>query len=300
MKFKDYYEVLGVKKDASDTEIRKIYRKLAKQYHPDGNQNNPKAEEKFKEITEAYEVLGDKEKRKKYDQFGHQYQGQGNSEFDPSQYGFGGFDGFSSSSGGGQYSDFFNMFFGEGGLGGFGSRRGARTAQMQKGANLEATLKVSIEEAYAGAEKSITLGSQNKSLTVKIPKGIENLEKIRLKGKGQSSPYGGEAGDLILTIEIENRRDMQLDGLDVITTVELYPWDAAFGVSKAIKTLEGNVTVKIPAGIQTDKKIRLLDRGYCNRKGKKGHAYVQVKIMNPPMDDTLKQHYEALKDKYSL
>ena len=274
MKFRDYYDVLGVDKSADVKTIRKAYRKLAKEFHPDHNPDNIEAEDKFKEISEAYEVLSDQDKRQKYDQFGHDYQGRGGSDFDPSSYGYGG-----TGNAGGNYSDFFNMFFGEDVFGGMAN---GRTNRSVKGQDVEATLHMTIEEAYNGGKRSFTLNGANRSsITVSVPKGIISGEKMRLKGKGQESPYGGEHGDLILNIKVDDSKQMRLDGLNIHVTLELYPWEAWFGCEKTVKTLKGATHVKIPKSITTGKKIRLKDKGFKNRKGQQGHQYITINIVNP-------------------
>ena len=293
MKYRDYYEVLGVDKKADSKTIRKAYRKLAKQFHPDHNPDNKKAEESFKEISEAYEVLSDKDKRQKYDQFGHDYQGRNGSDFDPSSYGFGG---SRSAGGGGNYSDFFNMFFGDDLFGGMGGRGGNRPSRSTKGQDVEATMHLSIEEAYHGGKRTFTLQGPNRSsITVSVPEGIVSGEKMRLKGKGEPSPYGGENGDLILKIEVDNNGQMQLDGLNVQSVQDLYPWEAWFGCEKAVKTLEGTINVKIPKAMQSGKKIRLKDKGFKNRKGQQGHQYITMTIVNPVILTTEQEAaYKAL------
>lgn len=294
MKYKDYYEVLGVDKKADQKEIRKAYRNLAKKYHPDHNPDNPKAEEKFKEISEANEVLSDKEKRSKYDQFGHDYQGRSGSDFDPSSYGF---SGRRSQYSGDNYSDFFNMFFGDdafGSMGGMGQR--GRRSRSIKGQNIEATLNITIMEAYEGAKKSFTLqGGSSNNITVTIPKGIVSGEKFRLKGKGEGSPTGHEPGDLILKANIMPDKLMTLDGLNVTTELILLPWEAWFGGKKSVETLEGTMTVKIAKGISSGQRIRLKDKGFRNRKGQKGHHYITIRINNPKtMTSEMEAHYKAL------
>ncbi len=298
MEYKDYYSILGVDKGASESEIKKTYRKLAKKYHPDSNQGNAKAEEKFKEVSEAYEVLGDKEKKAQYDQFGSQYRGGGGSQFDPRQFGF---DGFTYSTGpDNDFSDFFNMFFGGGDIfSGLGGRR-SRTATRSKGGNIEAVITIDVKEAYEGEEKSFTLsGGRSSRISVRIPKGIDDGEKIRLKGKGQADPYGGPPGDLLLKVEITPYKSLIKEGLDLATNLEIYPWEAAFGSERTVQTLDGSVTVKIPKGIQTDKRIRVAGKGYRNRKGQQGHLYIKIKIVNPAsIDSEAKAHYEALARHY--
>jgi curved DNA-binding protein len=296
MKYRDYYEVLGVKKEATASEIRKAYRQLAKKFHPDSNQNNSQSDERFKEISEAYEVLGDVEKRKKYDKFGNNYGASGNSEFDPSQYGF---NNTNFNSADGDYSDFFRMFFGDEGLGGFG--RGKQSYGSQKGQNIDASMSISLLEAYEGTEKSFTLsGRQTQNLTVKIPRGIMEGEKIRLKGKGDSSPWGGENGDLLIAIHINPYKAMTLAGDDIHMTLDLYPWEAYLGCEKSVPTLDGNSTVTIPSAVKTGQKIRLKEKGYKNRKNQKGHMILTMNMVNPKhMTEDMVEHYKALAKHFS-
>lgn len=293
MKFRDYYEVLGVDRNADDKALRKAYRKLAKEYHPDHNPDNIEAEEKFKEVSEAYDVLSDKEKRAKYDQFGHNFDGRGDQDFDPRSYGFNNAS-YHGTTGG--YSDFFNMFFGDDFFDAFGGARGGGRTRTIKGNDVEATLHLTIEEAYSGGKKSFTLyGRERRSITVSIPKGIVSGEKVRLKGKGESSPYGGENGDLLLVIHIDDSPEMSMDGLNVTTTMKIYPWEAWFGCEKSVRTLEGIRSVKVPKGMQTGKKIRLKDQGYRNRKGHKGHQYIMLNIVNPDsLTEEQERMYQAL------
>jgi curved DNA-binding protein len=271
MKYKDYYDTLGVSKTATTSEIRKAYRKLAKEYHPDSSHNQGKTDEKFKEISEAYDVLGDEKKSRTY------------------------------SNVGGDYSDFFKLFFGDEIFSGFNGRSNHRGNMTQKGNNIEATLRINIREAALGVEKTFGFqGRSHQQIAVKIPKGIEAGEKIRLKGKGEGSPSGGEPGDLILIIEIEPYLNMSLQGLDIHTKLDIYPWDAYLGCKKTVKTFEGDLVVTIPPLIQSGKKIRLMNKGYKNRKGKQGHIIVEINIVNPShTDQTIKEHYKALFDYYN-
>jgi len=293
MKYKDYYETLGVSKTATQSEIRKAYRKLAKEYHPDSSQNQGKTDDRFKEISEAYDVLGDEKKREKYDQLGQDFNQHSYDDFEPRQNGYGS---RTYSNVGGDYSDFFKMFFGDDLFSGFSGRSGHTGTMTQKGNNIEAVLKINIKEAALGVEKTFGLqGRNHQQIAVKIPRGIEPGEKIRLKGKGEESLSGGEPGDLILIIEIEPYLNMTLHGLDIHTELEVYPWDAYLGCKKTVKTFGGDLVVTIPPLIQSGKKIRLMDKGYKNRKGKQGHIFVEINIVNPShMDQTIKEHYEAL------
>ena len=293
VKFKDYYEVLGVEKNADDKAIRRAYRKLAKQYHPDHNPDDKASEERFKEISEAYEVLSDKDKRQKYDQFGSNFNAAGAQDFDPRQYGFNNAS-FHGNAGG--YSDFFNMFFGDEFFDAFGGGTGRRYNRSPKGQDIEASLTISIDEAYNGGKRTFTLNGHDSSITVTIPAGITSGERMRLKGKGYPGT-GGMNGDLILMIEVQDTRDMKLDGLNITSELKLYPWEAYFGCERAVRTLAGNKTLRVPAGIQTGRKIRLKDMGFKNRKGLSGHHYIEMVIVNPThLSEEQEAHYRALMD----
>ncbi len=311
MQYKDYYNILGVEKTASQDDIKKQYRKLAKKYHPDMNPGNKKAEEKFKEISEAYEVLGDKDKRNKYDTFGSQANFTNGADFDPSQYGWSGGNGNVryEYSGGGDHSDFFNMFFSEGfDLGGiFGKgRTGGRTTriysdedlgelfggqhsyssgrvQVRDGENVEAEIEITPEEGAAGVEKRISLQTQSgtRAINFRVPKGVGDGETIRLKGQGYAGAGGGKAGDLHMKVRIKPSARFTLEGNDLVTNADVYPWDAALSGKVAVETLDGRIMVKIPEGVQTDNKIRVSGKGYPSRTGKQGDLYIRVRIVNP-------------------
>ena len=291
MQYKDYYEIIGVEKTATEAEIKKAYRKLAKKYHPDLNSGDEKAAEKFKEINEAYEVLGDKEKRSKYDQFGSNYDFAGGQNFDPSQYGFdfGNFGNgsrtytYSSSGGdGGEFSDFFNMFFG-GGFGRESSRAsrnvysgfGDRAKQQRQKYDTEMT--VSLKEAYDGTEKTLYLNvnGKNKSLVVKVPKGILPGKKIKTKGEKI-----GLNGDIYIKINVIDENN-KLDGLNIIKKIKVMPWDAALGGKVIVDTLEGKVKVNIPKDTQTGGRIRLSNKGFKDMKNNRGDLYLEIQIQNP-------------------
>ncbi|WP_100065740.1 DnaJ C-terminal domain-containing protein [Miniphocaeibacter massiliensis] len=308
MEYKDYYKTLGVEKTASADEIKKSYRKLAKKYHPDLNSGDEKAAEKLKEINEAYEVLGDKDKRQKYDQFGSNYDFAGGQNFDPSQYGydFSGFGGngssytYTSSGDGGGFSDFFNMFFGGGGFGGsssssrsqrdiFSGFGGRSKPQRQK---YDTEISISLKEAYEGAKKVLNLNvnGESKTLDVKIPKGILPGKKIKTKGEKI-----GLDGDIYIKINVIDQKN-RLDGLNIIKEVDVYPWTAALGDKTVVDTLEGKIKVNIPKGIQTGKKIRLSNKGFRDMKGNKGDLYLEIKIKNPEkLSKKQLELYEELK-----
>lgn len=283
MEYKDYYKILEVEKSSSQDEIKKSYRRLAKKYHPDLHPDDTVAHEKFKEINEAYEVLGDEEKKKKYDMFGSNYNFAGGQDFDPSQYGFGGNTYTYSSGDGGDFSDFFNMFFG-GGSGGFdindlfsggrGSTRGPAPRQ-----SYESQLNISIEDGYKGGEKdvSISLGGSRQNISVKIPKGITPGKKIRVRGE-----KWGIDGDILFKINFIEDEKLRLEGLDLIKRVDILPWEAALGDKILLSTLEGKIRVTIPKAIEGGKKLRIAKKGYRDMKGKQGDLYIQINIVNPP------------------
>lgn len=295
MKFRDYYKVLGVDKKASADEIKKAYRKMAKKYHPDTHPGDKIAEEKFKEANEAYEVLSDAQKRKKYDQFGAQGQFRNGVDFDPSAYGFGNNVRYEyRQAGNSDFSDFFNMFFGgsspfdpfgEDGL--FGSKSGRRSrftqSRQMKGEDSEAVLKITIAEGFSGAERRIGLrsGSGEKTISLKIPAGIKAGEKIKLTGQGSPGINGGRNGDLFLKVEFLQDPDFELNGLNLEGRIALYPWEAALGAEKSCQTLDGRISVKIPAGIQTDSRIRVAGKGYRDRNGARGDLFLRIRIVNP-------------------
>lgn len=291
MKYRDYYEILGVDKKSSPDEIKKAYRKLAKKYHPDLHPDDKEAEKKFTEINEAYEVLSDEEKRKKYDMFGKNANFQGGQNFDPSDFGFnfGNFGNGSysyTSSNPNGFSDFFDGLFG-----GFsqnansyqkgGSSRFSNFGQgfgRKKKENITTSITISIDEAMNGTNRSITIKNKERLIDVKVtvPKGIKNNNKIRIDG----SKYGIDA-NIIAKVIIENDDGLALDGIDLIKKVKIYPWDAYFGVKKKIETNTGAFMVNIPEKSQAGRKIRLKNRGYKDRKGNVGDLILEIVIENP-------------------
>ncbi len=301
VKYRDYYEVLGVPRTASQEDIQKAYRKLARKYHPDVNKAKD-AEERFKEVGEAYEVLKDPEKRSKYDQLGENW--KDGQEFRPppgweSQFGFGRGAGGTefrwSTGGGGDFSDFFETLFG--GMGGFRDAFGrGRTAQeprwRQAGADQEAIIRIRLEDAFHGSTKSITLQSQTTSPTgqitvqeknyeVKIPAGIMSGQKIRLAGQGGEGIGGGPRGDLYLKVEIDPHPVYRVEGRDLYMDLAITPWEAALGTELQVSTLAGPVTMKIPGGTQTGQKLRLRGKGMPNPKGAHGNLYAVITIQVP-------------------
>lgn len=288
VQYKDYYETLGVPKTATHDEIRKAFRKLARIHHPDVAKDKKGAESKFKEINEAYEVLGDEEKRQKYDTLGADWERGGARQGHPGGGGgFGGFGGGGASFDGTGFSDFFEQFFGAqrgrasgGGFGGFGGF----PQQEARGEDIEADLLVTIEEALHGAKKKISFrrsGSAGaESYEVRIPKGVRDGQKIRLAGQGGSAGRG-PAGDLYLRVKFAQHPDFRVEGSDLIHELELPAWKAVLGAEVAIPTPDGSVRMKIPAGSQPGKKLRLKGRGLPSGKDTRGDFYVTLDITLP-------------------
>lgn len=303
MKYKDYYKVLGVEKNASQDEIKKAYRKLAKKHHPDLHPDDEKAQEKFKEVNEAYELLGDETKRKQYDTFGSSANFSNGQNFDPSQYGFGGGNSYTYTSQGGDFSDFFNMFFGGGGQGSSRSAGGfdmgdlfgggARSSRRPQRQSYESELNITIDEAYHGASKKMTLniGGENKAIDIKIPAGILPGKKLKVKGE-----KWGVNGDILFKINIEDGKDT-LDGLNVNKRLDLFPDEAALGGKKVVETFDGKIKINIPKGISSGKKIRIPKKGFKDMKKKTGDLYIEINIVIPEeLSDRELELYKELKE----
>lgn len=301
MEYKDYYKILDVDKNASESDIKKSFRKLAKKYHPDLNPNDTKAQEKFKEVNEAYEVLGDADKRKKYDQFGSNYDFANGQNFDPSQYGFGGGQYTYTTSSGGDFSDFFNMFFGGGGGGSSSSRGfnindlfggGSRKASRASRQSYESHLNITIDEGYNGTTKEVYLnyGGENKKISIKVPKGILPGKKIKVKGE-----KWGIDGDILFEIKfIEDNRN-KLEALDITSIVDILPWEAALGTKIVVTTLSGKIKIDIPKGIKGGHKLRIPKKGYKDMKENMGDLYLEINIVNPPsLSEKEAELYEEL------
>jgi len=280
--FRDYYEVLGVPRGAGDEEIRSAYRKLAREYHPDVNKD-PGAEDRFKEVSEAYEVLRDPEKREKYERLGANWKagedvsgasgfgggfGRGNGQ------GFGG-DGQGFGDGGG-FSDFFESFFG--GRQG-GSSRGFEGFSM-RGGDQEATLEVTLEEAARGGKRKFSL-ADGRDFEVQIPPGVRDGQKIRLAGQGGEGASGGPAGDLYLRVRIKRDPRFRREGDDLVVEVSVAPWEAALGATVPVPTLHGSAKVKVPAGSSSGRRLRLRGEGMPGPGGRKGDLYARVRIVVP-------------------
>ncbi len=310
VEFKDYYKVLGVERTASGDEIRKAFRKLARTYHPDVAKDKKRAEEKFKEINEAYEVLGDADKRKKYDELGAGWKDGG------AQYGPGGQqyrshtwttgEGEAFEFGGTGFSDFFEQFFGGGRAGG---RGGFADPETERGQDVEAVLMVTLEEAMQGAIRPITLrrntrcpecqgsgvkgrqvcpkcgGSGQVAATenykVKIPAGVRDGQRLRLTGQGEPGAGGGPRGDLYLRVRMASHPDYHVEGADLYYDLDLAPWEAALGAKVSVPLLSGSLSIKIPPGTQNGQRLRIKDRGLPNPGKGSGDLYVVARIQMP-------------------
>jgi curved DNA-binding protein len=295
VQFRDYYETLGVPKTATDEEIRSAFRKLARKYHPDVAKDKKVAEEKFKEINEAYEVLSDPEKRKKYDQLGADWNQPGGFQPPPEwrgqpgvgrSYQWGGGDGgIEFEFGGTGFSDFFEAFFGGGrgrsAFGGFGGR----AATAERGADVEADIMVTLEEALHGSTRTVSLrrAGSNKveQYQVKIPRGVHEGQRIRLAGQGEAGARGGKSGDLFLRVRLARHPDFRVEGSDLIHEEKIAPWQAVLGTELKVPTLEGQVRLKLPPGTQGGQRFRLRERGLPSASGKRGDLYIELQ-MNVP------------------
>ncbi len=280
--FKDYYQVLGVPKSATDDEIRKEYRNLARKHHPDLNPGDKSAEDRFKEINEAYEVLSDADKRKRYDQLGSNpranadFGGNGTNRranFRDADNAYG------EDQGAEDFSDFFESVFGR-----YGARRGGATFKMA-GEDINATITMTLEEAHRGVVRSIRLAgsdTQVKSLEVTIPPGVREGSVIRLAGQGEPGTDGSQAGDLYLHVKIEPHVLFQLLGDDIQVDLPVSPWEASLGAKVNVPTLDKQVEMTIPAGSQAGQRLRLREQGLQKRAGGRGDEYVKLKIVVPP------------------
>jgi len=278
VKFRDYYETLGVSRTASDDEIKKVYRKLARKYHPDLNPNNKQAEEKFKEVQEAYEVLGDKDKRGRYDQLGPNWKSGSDftpppnwqTDFDPSEiFGQGGRAGrgFGRQPGGESFSDFFEMFFGR--------AHGADAQTMGEDAETELTLPL-IEMHHGTTRRlSVQVGRVNKTIEVRIPPGARDGSRIRV-------PSGGpNGGDLYIRLKQDPNSVFTVKGNDTEVEVKVSPWEAALGTTVQVPTLDGRAEIRVPPGVTSGQKLRLRGQGPNIRGGGRGDHFVKLKIALP-------------------
>ena len=315
VQYKDYYETLGVPRTAKDDDIKKSFRKLAREFHPDVAKDKKHAEEKFKEINEAYEVLSDPAKRKKYDELGANW--KSGAEFRPPpgyESAFGGqqFRGrgqggedFEFQFGGTGFSDFFEQIFGSRMRGGgFGGQRGFQREEeyAERGADIEGDIMVTLEEAMRGSIRPVSVrrpsgrAVKTETYQVKIPPGVTEGQKLRVAGHGESGSGGGESGDLYLRVRLAKHPDFEVNGHDLIYDAELAPWEAVLGAEISVPALDGRVSIKIPAGTQGGQKLRVRGRGLPARDGGRGDLFVVTKIVVPSKtSDAEKKLWEQLK-----
>ncbi len=296
VEFKDYYDVLGVPRNASGEAIKKAFRKLARQHHPDVAKDKKGAEEKFKELNEANEVLSDPEKRRKYDELGADWNQSGRqppppqsrSSEDPRQ-------GSEFHFGGTGFSDFFEQFFGSrsssgGGFGGTGENGKSGAAFAQRGQDVEGDILVTLDEILHGATRTIQLQrtdphtgqSTTQTLRVKIPVGVREGQRIRLPGNGQEGIGGGESGHLYLRVIFAKHPEFRVRGANLYFDLELSPWEAVLGATVQIPTLDGMVSLKVPPGTTAEREFRLRGKGLPSGDGTRGDLHAVVHIQIPP------------------
>jgi curved DNA-binding protein len=290
---KDYYSVLGVNKSASQDEIKKAFRREAKLSHPDAHPNDPKAETRFKELNEAYEVLGDAEKRKQYDMFGSGFQGAPN-------FGGGATGGYQTNINVEDLEEMIGSMFGGGfRTGGFGADSNPFTQRNQKGQDIEKTVSITLREAYEGTQR--LLNKDGRQVTFTIPAGANNGTKVRLKGEGH--PGVGEAGDLYIIVQVDETGSIfRREGDDLHVDVEVDCFTAMLGGTAEIPTMTGNVKLKIPAGSQAGRKFRLTGKGMPIRQKKDqfGDLYAHVEITIPKtLNEQQRKLAEELRDSFS-
>ncbi len=324
--FKDYYAILGVSKTADASEIKRTFRKLARKYHPDVNPNNKAAEAKFKEISEAYEVLSDTDKRKKYDQFG-QYWQQAERAGGASPGGFGGPGGAGGFDFGayGSFDDFINELLGRMGTGGgagarqaysyqqragspggfnpdgfgFDPRAASRTSSRPTGRSAldqEATLKLTMSEGFHGAQRRFTIGQE--SVTVQIPAGVKPGSKIRIKGKGATNPQTQQRGDVYLIVDFLAHGFFSFEGDNLVCEVPIAPDEAVLGAKVSVPTPDSKVTVSIPAGVKSGQSLRLKGKGWPSKQGNERSDLLVKVVITPPKDLSTEEKslYEKIRD----
>jgi curved DNA-binding protein len=278
---RDFYEVLGVSRDATADQIQQAFRTLARKYHPDVNKD-PAAEDRFKEVNEAYHVLSDPDTRKRYDRFGADFRQVPDDWEERATAGAGGFgsaprsggrvrygQGFGGAGGGINIEDLFGDMFG--GSGGFGPIPGA---------DQEAVLELTLEEAYRGGKRQISLNGRNYGVT--IPAGVIEGQRIRLAGEGGRGSGDGPPGDLYLRVHINADPQFRLNGRDVSVDLPVSPWEAVLGTTVAVRTPGGEAKVKVPQGSSTGRRLRLRGEGMPNPRGAPGDLYAEIKVMVPP------------------
>ena len=324
MDFKDYYQTLGVSKTASDKELKQAYRKLARKHHPDVNPGDKAAEAKFKEINEAYEVLGDPEKRRKYDELGANWrlyeQAQQQGDAWPGGSPFGGGGAWTINMGGGPsggyrtmteeemhemfgnedpFSDFFKTFFGGGGATAKEPGRGRARARSQKGRDIEHEVELTLEEAFHGATRRISIkqGGHARSVDVRIPPGVKDGSRVRAAGEGETGANGGASGDLYLRVRLRPHALFERDSNDLRAKVAVPVTTAVLGGEANVPTITGSVRLKIPETTQNGQVFRLKGHGMpvLGKVGERGDLYASVEIQLPrALNREQRQHWETL------
>jgi curved DNA-binding protein len=319
VQYKDYYETLGVPRGASEGDIKKAFRKLAREFHPDVAKNKKQAEEKFKEINEAYEVLSDSAKRKRYDELGANW--QSGADFRPPPGWESSRQGRNAAGGGAHefqfdgtgFSDFFEQFFGSrGGRGATGFGRGGfaeEAMNAERGQDIEGDILVTLEEAMRGSVRSVSVrhavvceqcggsGQRNRRVCqacggtgqvaktetyqVKVPAGVTEGQRLRIAGRGEAGMGGGAAGDLYLRVRLARHPDFEVEDHNLIYQAEVAPWEAVLGANISVPTLNGHVSIKVPAGTQNGQKLRVRGRGLPERSGGNGDLIVETRIEVP-------------------
>ena len=300
IEFKDYYKTLDVPRTASADELKTAFRKLARRYHPDvaKGADKKKAEEKFKEINEAYEVLSDPEKRKRYDELGPNWENPAGAGGGNPFAGAGGGPGRRARGPAGQdfefggstgFSDFFEQFFGGGRPGGGGRRGFPEEDYASEGSDVEADLLVTLEEAFHGAVRKLTLrrsaadgsGQRENTYQVRIPPGVREGQRIRLAGQGSPGSGGGPAGDLYLRVNFARHPDLRVEESDLYYDLEVAPWEAVLGAKIKVRTLDGTALLTLPPATAGDSKLRLRAKGLPREGGERGDFYAVIKIQTP-------------------
>ena len=299
MEFQDYYELLGVSKDASQSDLKKAFRRLARKYHPDVAQDKPAAEETFKKINEAYEVLGDPEKRRKYDQLGANWDGRsGGCDFGSRGPGFAGFD-----FGGTGFSDFFEAFFGGGGgpsgRSGFGGPMGGGVPSPRRGSDIEGQILVSLDEVNNGSVREITLsrpdGGKRETIKVRIPVGVSKGQRLRVSGRGNPGVSGGTAGDLYMTINLQRHPDFEVEGTDLVHELELDVHQLVLGAMANVPVPGGRVKLRVPECSGSGDRLRLAGKGLAQAGEGRGDLYVELVARFPEkLDAGARERWQAL------
>ncbi|MED5586621.1 MAG: DnaJ C-terminal domain-containing protein [Verrucomicrobiota bacterium] len=303
MEFQDYYELLGVPKDVSQPDLKKAFRRLARKYHPDVAEDKQAAEEKFKQINEAYEVLGDPEKRRKYDQLGANWDGRSGGFTPPPGFDFGGrgqgFAGF--DFGGTGFSDFFEAFFGGGGGGsaGFGAPMGGGVPSPRRGSDIEGQIVVSLDEVNNGSVREITLsrpdGGGREKIKVRIPRGVAGGQRLRVSGRGNPGMAGGAPGDLYLAINLQRHPDFEVEGADLVHELELDVHQLVLGAMARVPVPGGSVKLRIPECSGPGDRLRLAGKGLALAGGGRGDLYVELAARFPErLDAGARQRWQAL------